>query len=183
MLKPKKLTIIAVVLCIVLGMAGCAAQQPPPAQDQLPAAPETAGPPDASVAAPDAPPAASEPAAPQGAAAPAVKDNAPAPGQASLALGRSHDEKTDQITDLATTFKAGEKFYYRFDNGGPFGVESILLQYEAMPGGEVLNKYSIAVDPARAFDWATISFKEPGQYRLVFMIGNEVRAGADFSIE
>lgn len=184
-------TIIMLLLCLLMGMTGCSSKQqetPPPAAP--PAVSDAAAPPDSSHNNPETPPAAAqEPAPPAPAVAPAIKNNTPpagngeASGQAALVLGRVHDEKTNQITALDTKYKAGERFYYRFDNGIPFGAESILLQYEAVPSGEVLNKYSITVDPARTYDWATISFKQPGNYKLVFMVNNVARASADFTIE
>lgn len=188
--KLKKRTIIMLLLCLLMGMAGCTPQQqaaPEPAVP--PVVSDVAAPPDSPVNTPEPPPAAGKNASPAPAVVPAVKDNASVSGngevssQAALVLGRVHDEKTNQITDLDNTFKAGEKFYYRFDNGMPFGVESILLQYEAVPSGEILNKYSITVNPALSSDWATISFKQPGKYKLVFMVNSAVRASADFTIE
>lgn len=178
-----------VLLCLLMGMAGCAPKQqetPGP----TPVVSDVEAPPQSSANQPETPPTA----APETAAhAPAVNQsitnntppasNGEASSQATLVLGRVRDENTNQITGLDNTFKAGEKFYYGFENGVPFGAESILLQYEAVPSGEILNKYSITVDPALTSDWATLSFKQPGKYKLVFMVNNAVRVSTDFTIE
>jgi|GEM_PF-3724056 hypothetical protein len=201
--KVKKAAVILLLACFLLGVAGCAGkpqESAPPEETPAvtePAAPaehpsageqqepvEETQPPDKPVTSPQV--AQLNSSQPSGGKANGEQpDNGQvtAPQQPSLVLGRGHDKENNKITDPDTKFKAGEQFYFGFDNGVPFGVPSILLQYESAQSGEVLNKYSIAVDPNQSYNWAGISFKEPGQYKLVFMVNNTVRASQVFTIE
>lgn len=197
-----KATIILVLSFLLLGVSGCAAKpQETAAPAETPSVTEPAAPsgnsstgsqqePDEQTQPPE------EPVTPPKVSQPDGKPNSgqpsgsqpssgqvAAPQQPSLVLGRGHDEESNKVTEPDNKFKAGERFYFGFDNGVPFGVSSILLQYESAQSGEVLNKYSIAVEPTQSYSWATISFKEPGQYKLVFMVNNTVRASQLFTIE
>ncbi len=187
----QKTTAMIVLSCLLLGMAGCASKpQESAAPAAAPAVNEPAAPAEnPSTGQQDPPAAPTEPSK-----NPAVKPNATLPPNASgepatavqqpsLILGRGRDEGSGQVTQADTKFKAGEQFYYGFNNGVPFGASSILLQYESAQSGEVINKYSITVDPAQTYNWAAISFKEPGQYKLVFMVNNTIRASQTFTIE
>lgn len=102
---------------------------------------------------------------------------------ASLVLGKGQNTQNGEITDVSTTFKAGEKFYYRFDNGGPFGVDKLSLQYADPASGTVINQYGIYVDSTSRYDSATMSFKTPGAYKIIIQVNGVERASKVVIIE
>lgn len=102
---------------------------------------------------------------------------------ASLVLGKGQNAQNGEITDVSTTFKAGEKFYYRFDNGGPFGVDKLSLQYADPASGTVINQYGIYVDSTSRYDSATMSFKTPGAYKIIIQVNGVERASKVVIIE
>ncbi len=184
----RKIVVITLLCGVLITAAGCAEK---PAETFGPSAasnnsanvespPDTAATPSASQQ-PVTP--SSPPAAPAVIAPPATNGQTDNAQQASLILGRARDESTKQITQPAASFKAGEQFYFGFNNGTPFGSDTLHLQYESALNGEILNKYAIKVNPDQSYYQAVLSFKQPGQYKLVFIVEDTVRASQVFTIE
>lgn len=95
---------------------------------------------------------------------------------ASLVFGLTVDEKTPEITDPATTFKAKQEIYYLFNNNQAFGSDKLTIQLKNDSTDEVILEQSYDVGAENSIYINTVGFNNPGKYKVLMLIDGKVRA-------
>lgn len=101
---------------------------------------------------------------------------------ASLVFGLNVDQKTPEIKDPATTFKAKQEIYYLFNNNEAFGSDKLTIQLKKA-SDEVLLEQSYDVGADNSIYINTVGFNNPGTYKVLMLIDGKVRAQQSLIIE
>lgn len=104
-------------------------------------------------------------------------------GGASIEFGKSRNDKTFELSDKSTTFKAGEHFIYVFQNGSSFNSTSLTIQLSNSATNQVLltHNYQVSKDDNAYSD--KIWFDSPGKYTVKFLIDGRTRATQEVIIQ
>lgn len=104
-------------------------------------------------------------------------------GGAELIFGTERDDKTLEIKNPGTTFKAGEAFYYVLKNNEAFGSDKLTIRLENAATGENMLEQSYDVTADNSLYSNTVGFNNPGKYRVLLIIDGKTRAQQEVIIE
>lgn len=102
-------------------------------------------------------------------------------GGASLTFSTQRDDKTLELKDPGTTFKAGQEFYFVFNNNGPFNSNEIKVELLDTNGKSMVSQaYTVKQDSTMYSN--TMGFDKPGKYQMKAYINDKVVAKQDLII-
>lgn len=104
-------------------------------------------------------------------------------GGASIEFGKTRNDKTLELIDKSTTFKANQHFYYVFKNGSSFNSSTLTIQLAESVTKKVLltHDYQVSKDNSAYSD--EIWFESPGKYTVKFLIDGKTRATQEVIIQ
>ena len=102
---------------------------------------------------------------------------------ASLVFGLKIDQKTLEIAEPSTTFKAQQEIYYTFNNNEAFGSDKLTIQLKNTATDEVLLEQSYDVSADNSIYANTVGFNNPGKYKVLMLINGKTRAQQELIIE
>lgn len=104
-------------------------------------------------------------------------------GGASIEFGKSRNDKTLELNDKSTAFKANEHFIYVFKNGASFNSATLTIQLSDSATKKVLltHDYQVSKDDNAYSD--EIWFESTGKYTVTFIIDGKARASQEVIIQ
>lgn len=104
-------------------------------------------------------------------------------GGASLTFGLQLDQKTLEIAQPSTTFKAKQEIYYVFNNNQAFGSDKLTIQLKNADSDKVILEQSYDVGSDNSIYANTVGFNNPGKYKVLLIIDGKTRAQQELVIE
>ena len=85
-------------------------------------------------------------------------------------------DDNNKILSLGDTFTINQDFYIHFDNNGAFEQEQVTFQLIDTKNDEILAQENYDVDIEDTEVYSIVYFSSPGLYRIVDLLGGNVRA-------
>jgi len=92
-------------------------------------------------------------------------------------------DENNAIVSFSDIFKTNQDFYIHFENNGPFEHDQVTFQLIDTKDDQILAQeiYNVETD---AHDlYSLIFFSRPGLYRIVAIVGDQIRATREVIIE
>jgi hypothetical protein len=92
-------------------------------------------------------------------------------------------DENNLIIALSDTFKINQDFYIHFENNGPFEHEQVTFQLVDSTNDQILaqEQYDVEIDDHDLY--SLVFFSSPGLYRIVAIVGDQIRATREVVIE
>jgi hypothetical protein len=92
-------------------------------------------------------------------------------------------DENNLIVAFSDTFKINQDFYIHFENNGPFEQEQVTFQLVDTTNDQILaqEQYDVEVDDHDLY--SLVFFSSPGLYRIVAIVGDQIRATREVVIE
>ncbi len=87
------------------------------------------------------------------------------------------------IALVSDTFKINQDFYIHFENNGPFENEQIKFQLVDTKNDQILAQEPFDVEIDDHDHYSLVFFSSPGLYRIVAIVGDQIRATREVIIE
>lgn len=101
---------------------------------------------------------------------------------ANIETGLELDEN-NKIVSISDTFRINQDFYIHFENNGPFEDERVTFQLIDTKNDQILAQDHYDVESEDHHLYSIIYFSSPGLYRIVALVGNQIRATREVVIE
>ena len=92
-------------------------------------------------------------------------------------------DDNNKILSLGDTFTINQDFYIHFDNNGAFEQEQVTFQLIDTKNDEILAQENYDVDIEDTEVYSIVYFSSPGLYRIVALVGGQVRATSEVIIK
>ena len=92
-------------------------------------------------------------------------------------------DDNNKILSLGDTFTINQDFYIHFDNNGAFEQEQVTFQLIDTKNDEILAQENYDVDIEDTEVYSIVYFSSPGLYRIVALVGGQVRAPSEVIIK
>ncbi len=99
-----------------------------------------------------------------------------------IVTGLELDEKNIIVT-FSDTFKVNQDFYIHFENNRPFESELVTFQLINTKNDQILAQEIYDVETEDHDLYSLVFFNNPGLYRIVAIVGGEIRATREVVIE
>lgn len=92
-------------------------------------------------------------------------------------------DENNLIVAFSDTFKINQDFYIHFENNGPFEHEQVTFQLVDTTNDQILaqEQYDVELDDHDLY--SLVFFSSPGLYRIVAIVGDQIRATREVIIE
>jgi hypothetical protein len=92
-------------------------------------------------------------------------------------------DENNLIVAFSDTFKINQDFYIHFENNGPFEHEQVTFQLIDTTNDQILaqEQYDVEIDDHDLY--SLVFFSSPGLYRIVAIVGDQIRATREVVIE
>lgn len=92
-------------------------------------------------------------------------------------------DENNLIVASSDTFKINQDFYIHFENNGPFGHDKVTFQLVDTNNDQMLaqEQYDVGTDDHDLY--SLVFFSSPGLYRIVAIVGDQIRATREVIIE
>ncbi|MBM4234910.1 MAG: hypothetical protein FJ152_00365 [Firmicutes bacterium] len=101
---------------------------------------------------------------------------------ATIETGLELDE-TNLIVAFSDTFKINQDFYIHFENNGPFENEKVTFHLVDTKNDQILAQEQYDVETDDHDLYSLVFFSNPGLYRIVAIVGDQIRATREVIIE
>jgi hypothetical protein len=92
-------------------------------------------------------------------------------------------DENNLIVAFSDTFKINQYFYIHFENNGPFEHEQVTFQLVDTTNDQILAQEQYEVEPDEHDRYSLVFFSSPGLYRIVAIVGDQIRATREVVIE
>ncbi len=92
-------------------------------------------------------------------------------------------DDNNKILSLGDTFTINQDFYIHFDNNGAFEQEQVTFQLIDTKNDQILAQENYDVDIEDTEVYSIVYFSSPGLYRIVALVGGQVRATSEVIIK
>jgi hypothetical protein len=89
----------------------------------------------------------------------------------------------NQIIIVDEIFEANQDFYIHFDNNGAFNSEQVIFQLVDTKNDKILAQENYEVSEEESELYSLVFFSSPGLYRIVALVGEEIRATREVIIK
>ena len=92
-------------------------------------------------------------------------------------------DESNLIVAFSDTFKINQDFYIHFENNGPFEHEQVTFHLVDTKNDQILaqEQYDVKTDDHDLY--SLVFFSSPGLYRIVAIVGDQIRATREVIIE
>jgi hypothetical protein len=92
-------------------------------------------------------------------------------------------DDNNQILTSGDTFQINQDFYIHFENNGPFNHNQVTFQLVDTRDEHLLAQEIFDVEAEEHDLYSLVYFNRPGLYRIVALVGGEIRATREVIIE
>ena len=92
-------------------------------------------------------------------------------------------DESNAIVSFSDIFKINQDFYIHFENNGPFEHERVTFQLVDTKNDTILAQEHYDVETDAHDLYSLVFFSSPGLYRVVAIVGDQIRATREVIIE
>jgi len=92
-------------------------------------------------------------------------------------------DESNAIVSFSDIFKINQDFYIHFENNGPFEQDRVTFQLIDTKDDQILAQENFNVETEAHDLYSRVFFSSPGLYRIVAIVGDQIRATREVIIE